>query len=99
MNPMSDDVVSAIEGELKRVIVQSLVLDGVVPEEIDSDAALFGGGLGLDSIDALELAIEIGRRYGVRIKSDDEKNREIFRSVRTLAAFIVAQKALEQGAP
>jgi acyl carrier protein len=99
MNGMSDNGMSEIEGELKRVIVESLVLDGVVPEEIDSDAALFGGGLGLDSIDALELAIEIGRRYGVRIKSDDEKNREIFRSVRTLAAFIVEQKSLEQGAP
>ena len=99
MNVISDNGISEIEGELKRVIVESLVLDGVVPEEIDSDAALFGGGLGLDSIDALELAIEIGRRYGVRIKSDDEKNREIFRSVRTLAAFIVEQKNLEQGAP
>jgi acyl carrier protein len=99
MNGMSDNGMSEIEGELKRVIVESLVLDGVVPEEIDSDAALVGGGLGLDSIDALELAIEIGRRYGVRIKSDDEKNREIFRSVRTLAAFIVEQKNLGQSAP
>jgi acyl carrier protein len=83
---------SDIEAELKRVIVEALVLQDVVPEEIDSDAALFNEGLGLDSIDALELAIEIGRRYGVRIKADDEKNREIFRSVRTLAAFIAAER-------
>ena len=54
---------------------------------------MFADGLGLDSIDALELAVEIGRRYKVQIKSDDERNREIFRSVRTLAAFIAEEKA------
>jgi acyl carrier protein len=79
-----------IEEELKRVIVETLALDDVTPGDIDSEAALFGGGLGLDSIDALELAIVIGRRYGVRIKADDERNRQVFGSVRSLAAFIAA---------
>lgn len=88
-----------IEGELKQVIVQTLMLEDTKAEEIDSEAPLFGDGLGLDSIDALELSIELGRRYGVRIKSDDEKNREIFRSVRTLAAFIAAETAGAKGNP
>ena len=86
---MSD---SDIEEELKRVIVETLALDDVAPGDIDSEAALFGGGLGLDSIDALELAIAIGRRYGVRIKADDERNRQVFGSVRSLAAFIAAER-------
>jgi acyl carrier protein len=89
-----------IEGDLKRLIVEALVLEDVAPEGIDSNAALFGGGLGLDSIDALELSIAIGRRFGVRIKSDDERNRQIFASVRSLAAFIEAETAAEgQGKP
>jgi len=86
-------VSSEIEEELKGMIVQTLMLKDVQPQEIDVDAALFADGLGLDSIDALELAVEIGRRYKVQIKSDDERNREIFRSVRTLAAFIAEEKA------
>jgi acyl carrier protein len=81
-----------IEAELKSVIVQTLMLEDVKPEEIDSTAPLFNEGLGLDSIDALELAVEIGRRYGVRIKSDDERNRQIFSSVRSLAAFIAEER-------
>ena len=89
---------SDIENELKTMIVQTLMLKDVQPEEIDVDKPLFADGLGLDSIDALELAVEIGRRYKVQIKSDDERNREIFRSVRTLAAFIAEEKArLERG--
>jgi acyl carrier protein len=83
---------SDIEAELKTVIVQTLMLEDVKPEEIDSTAPLFNEGLGLDSIDALELAVEIGRRYGVRIKSDDERNRQIFSSVRSLAAFIAEER-------
>ena len=89
---------SDIENELKTMIVQTLMLKDVQPEEIDVDKPLFADGLGLDSIDALELAVEIGRRYKVQIKSDDERNREIFRSVRTLAAFIAEEKArMERG--
>jgi acyl carrier protein len=81
---MSDD----IETELKNLIVDVLMLEDVKPADIDSEAAIFGDGLGLDSIDALELALAISKKYGVKIKADDEGNRDIFRSVRTLAAFI-----------
>ena len=89
---------SEIENELKTMIVQTLMLKDIQPSEIDIDKPLFADGLGLDSIDALELAVEISRPYKVQIKSDDERNREIFRSVRTLAAFIAEEKArLERG--
>jgi len=89
---------SDIENDLKSMIVQTLMLKDIQPQEIDVDKPLFADGLGLDSIDALELAVEISRRYKVQIKSDDERNREIFRSVRTLAAFIAEEKArLERG--
>jgi acyl carrier protein len=83
---------SEIENELKSMIVQTLMLKDIQPQEIDVEAPLFADGLGLDSIDALELAVEIARKYKVQIKSDDERNREIFRSVRTLAAFITEEK-------
>ena len=87
-----------IENELKSMIVQTLMLKDIQPQDIDVDKPLFADGLGLDSIDALELAVEISRRYKVQIKSDDERNREIFRSVRALAAFIAEEKArLERG--
>ena len=79
---------SDMETELKNLIVTHLMLEDVTAAEIDSDAPIFGDGLGLDSIDALELALAINKVYGVKIKADDERNGEIFRSVRTLAAFI-----------
>ena len=75
------------------MIVQTLMLKDISRRESTLTRRLFADGLGLDSIDALELAVEIGRRYKVQIKSDDERNREIFRSVRTLAAFIAEEKA------
>jgi acyl carrier protein len=87
-----------IEDELKALIVEVLMLEDVMPADIDSDAAIFGEGLGLDSIDALELALAIGKRYGVRIKSDDERNREILRSVRSLAAFITEETHRKESA-
>jgi acyl carrier protein len=77
-----------LELELKHFIVESLMLSDVKPEEIDSEAPLFVDGLGLDSIDALELAMAVSKKYGVNIKADDEENRKIFGSTRALAAFI-----------
>jgi len=85
-----------IESELKKLIVDVLALEDVKPEDIDSEAPIFGAGLGLDSIDALELALAIGKRYGVKIKSDDERNREIFASVRNLATFITRERASKE---
>ncbi len=82
-----------LELDVKKLIVESLMLDTVKPEDIDSAAPLFGSGLGLDSIDALELAMAIERRWGVKLRADDENNRAIFGSVRALAAHIGAHRA------
>ncbi len=83
----------AFEEELKRLIVDALMLDDVSPAEIVADEPLFGEGLGLDSIDALELAMAIHREYGVKIEAGDERNREIFRNVRSLAAHVAQARA------
>lgn len=82
----------AIENRLKQLIVESLMLEDVVPGEIEDEAPLFGEGLGLDSIDALELALAIHKEFGVRTSADDERNREIFYSVKTLSDFIRAEQ-------
>lgn len=83
---------TAVEAELKALIVEALMLDDVQPEDIQTDAPLFREGLGLDSIDALELSMAIHKRFGVRIAADDERNKVIFRSVATLAAFIAENR-------
>ena len=76
------------ERELAGLIVQSVNLEAVKPEDIDPEAPLFGAGLGLDSIDALEIALEISKRYGLQLRSDDEQNRRIFASLRALSRHI-----------
>lgn len=78
----------ALHGPIKRLIVDALMLEDLEPGEIEDDAPLFGTGLGLDSIDALELVIAIDRKFGVRIEAEDERNKEIFRSVSSLARHI-----------
>ncbi len=82
----------ALHAELKELIVEALMLDDVTPAEIETDAPLFRDGLGLDSIDALELAIAIHKRFGVKISADDEANKAIFRSVATLCEHIAANR-------
>ena len=84
---------SGLETEIKALIVEVLALEDVKPEEIDSLAPLFVEGLGLDSIDALELAMALEERYGVAIEDDPERNQQIFASVSTLAAFVADQRA------
>jgi acyl carrier protein len=79
--------------ELAELIVSALNLEGVEPATIDPDAPLFGSGLALDSIDALELALEIGKRYGVQLKADDEDNKRIFSSLRALSAYVQDKRA------
>lgn len=74
--------------ELAELIVTALNLDDVDAASIDPDAALFGAGLGLDSIDALELAVEISKRYGVQLKADDEDNKRIFASLSALSEYV-----------
>ena len=82
-----------LEAELKKLIVEALVLEDIAPEEIETDAPLFVEGLGLDSIDALELAMALEERYGVKIEDDPDENRQIFASVNSLADFVSAQRA------
>ncbi|WP_026280776.1 phosphopantetheine-binding protein [Thioalkalivibrio sp. ALE30] len=84
---------TAFEQEVAQLIVDTLNLEDVTAGEIEPEDALFRDGLGLDSIDALELALAISRAYGVQIRSDDENNRQIFASLRALSAHIEANRA------
>jgi len=77
--------------ELKQKIIESLNLQDITPAQIEDEAPLFGAGLGLDSIDALELVVMLEKHYGIVIK-DIEEGRPAFRSVRTLADFIEARR-------
>lgn len=81
----------ASEQEMKELIVKALMLEDVKPEDIESGAPLFGDGLGLDSIDALELAMAIEQRYKVSFDPDDERNRAIFSSVHALSTYVRSQ--------
>ncbi len=73
---------------MAQLIVESLNLEDVEPSQIDPQAPLFGEGLGLDSIDALELALAISKKYGFKLRSDDENNKQVFSSLRALARHI-----------
>ena len=83
---------AGLEIEIKKLIVETLMLEDVTPEEIDSVDPLFGDGLALDSIDALELALALEGRYGVTIQEDAEQNERIFANVRALATFVNEQR-------
>ena len=80
------------ENELAELIIAAVNLEGVRAAEIDPEAPLFGAGLGLDSIDALEIALEVSRRHGLQLRSDDADNRRIFASLRSLSAYIQAHR-------
>lgn len=78
--------------DIKALIVEVLALEDIRPEEIETDAPLFVEGLGLDSIDALELAMGLEEKYGVIITDDPERNEKIFASVATLADLVTAER-------
>ena len=78
--------------DIKALIVEVLALEDIRPEEIETDAPLFIEGLGLDSIDALELAMGLEEKYGVLITDDPERNEKIFASVSTLADLVTAER-------
>ena len=82
---------TATEAELAGMLVEALNLD-VGAEEIEPEAPLFGDGLGLDSIDALEIAMEVSRGYGIQLRSDDPDNARIFSSLRALAEHVDAHR-------
>ncbi len=81
-----------LESEIKELIVESLMLEGIAPDEIVSDEPLFVDGLGLDSIDALELGVAIRKKYGIKIESVNEDIKAHFQNVRALARFIDMQR-------
>lgn len=74
--------------EIKKLIIDSLELEDITPNDIDTDGMLFGDGLGLDSIDALELGLSIHKKYEVKLDANSEETRKHFQSVASLAAFI-----------
>lgn len=88
---MSQAAIEALLPEVAELIVSALNLD-MSPEEIEADAPLFGDGLGLDSIDVLEIALVISKKYGFQLKSDNEDNIRIFSSLRALATYIASQR-------
>ena len=85
---MSQELVA----ELKTLLIEGLHLEDMIAEEIVPDEPLFGEGLGLDSIDALEIAVLLDRKYGVKITSEDDRNQEIFASVNSLAEFVAENR-------
>ncbi|MBD2779297.1 phosphopantetheine-binding protein [Xenorhabdus szentirmaii] len=78
--------------EIKQLIIDTLNLEDLLPADIETDAPLFGDGLGLDSIDALELGLAVKNRYSIVLSSESEEMRQHFASVATLAAYIQSQQ-------
>lgn len=83
-----------LEEEIRQVILSSVEVDGLTAADIPADAPLFGDGVGLDSIDALEIGAALRKKYQVKFKANSDENREHFRSVSTLAAFIAANAGI-----
>jgi len=84
---------TAAERELAELIVENLNLEDVEAAAIDPEAPLFGGDLGLDSIDALEIALAVSRHYGFQLRSDNPDNQRIFASLRALSQHVEQQRA------
>jgi acyl carrier protein len=84
---------NGLEEQIKSIIINSLDLEDIAPEDIDPEAPLFGEGLGLDSIDALELGIAVKKKFNINLSAEDKDNQKHFYSVRTLAEFIAKSKA------
>lgn len=83
---------SDLQRELKQLIIDALDLEDISVDDIDSDAPLFVEGLGLDSIDALELGLALQKRYGVKIDADSAETKKHFSSVNSLAALVRAHQ-------
>lgn len=84
---------SQLEQEIKQLIIDSLDLEDIAIDEIDSAEPLFVDGLGLDSIDALELGLALQTTYGIKLEADSEDNRQHFASVQALAALVASHKS------
>jgi acyl carrier protein len=79
--------------EIKVFIIETLDLEDISSEDVDTDAPLFGDGLGLDSIDSLELGVGLQKRYGLKISAESEETRKVFSSARALAEYVAAHRA------
>ena len=84
----------ALEPEIKQLIITTMSLEDIAVDDIDAEAPLFNEGLGLDSIDALELGLALQKRYGVTLAADSQETRQHFASVRALSAFVAANRTL-----
>jgi acyl carrier protein len=84
--------VEALEQEIKGLIISTMSLEDIAPEDIDPTAPLFNEGLGLDSIDALELGLALQKRYGLTLAADSEETRRHFASVRSLSSFVASNR-------
>jgi acyl carrier protein len=89
--PVSPETVDTLWPEVVALIIEALNMD-IEASEVDPDAPLYGDGLGLDSIDMLEISLVISKRYGFQMRSDNEDNQKIFASPRALAAHIASQR-------
>lgn len=83
---------SALESELKQLVINTLELEDITADDIKTDEALFDDGLGLDSIDALELGMAVKKKYNLQLSSDKEENKKYFYSIKTLAEFIESKR-------
>ncbi len=83
---------AALQREIAALFVESLNLD-MTADQIDPDAPLYGEGLGLDSIDVLEMALVLSKKYGVQLRANDAEDQRLFRSLRSLADFVAARRA------
>ncbi len=83
-----DKNIGELKQELKRLLVEHLALEDIAPEEIEDDMPLFGDGVGLDSLDGVEVVVLLQRHYGLDVK-DMQKGQEIFQSINTLADYIM----------
>ena len=81
-----------LEKQVKKIIIDSLELEDITPEDIKDDEPLFGDGLGLDSIDALELGMSLKKNFNLTLSSNKEENKQYFYSVKTIADFIRTQQ-------
>ena len=92
-----DELLAKVRTRLKELLVSHLALEDITPADIGDDEPLFGEGLGLDSLDAVEIVVVLQRHFGVNVK-ETEKGAELFRSVATLSAFIVENSRAPLGA-
>ena len=90
---MSDQNTASLMRDIKLLIIDALGLEDISPEDIGDEQTLFGEGLGLDSVDALELGLAIQKKYGIKIDADAKDTRNHFTNVASLAAFVTAKKA------